>query len=423
MYLKGSKWSMMRRHRRINYWLVTFLVVMVGMFVYVDLVIIPTTPPLFVPTPTPTRDPRSYAQDAASLYAAGKISQAMDSYKQAILADPQNPDNYITLARLQVFAGEYKDAQTNAEDAILLNKNSALAHAVRGWALGMQDSYLEAEAAINQAITLDAKSALTHAYYAEILSREGDETKIGNMDKAASESRLALQLDPNIVETHRARGIVLEATGNYQEAIPEFEAAIKINDKIADLHLSLGRNYINITNYANAVTEFTKAYALNPNDPWPNYYISRTYMRTGDRAKAIQYAELAVKDGPSDPWMEGNLGSQYYANGQYDKAILYLRLFVRGGTTSDGIEVKGVPLSDDQRVLEFFARYGLALAKTNQCNEAVQIAQGILNNVKDETAVANAQIMITTCQENITGTSTPTVGSGSGTKPAVTPTS
>ncbi len=413
----------MRRRRRVNYWLVTFLVVLVGMVVYVDMVIIPTTPPLFIATPTPTRDPKSYAAEAAGLYAAGKISQAMDSYKEAVQADPQNAANYISLARLQVFAGDYPDAQTNAEDAILLNKNYALAYAVRGWALGMQGDYLEAEAAINQALTLDAKSALTHAYYAEILSLEGDETKIGNLDKAASESRLALQLDPNIVETHRARGIVLMATGNYQNAVPEFEAAIKINDNIADLHLSLGINLIDTTDYADAVTEFTRAYALNPTNPWPNYYISRTYYRTGDRRKAIQYAELAVKDGPSDPMMEGNLGSMYYSDEQYDKAIPYLRLFVRGGMTSDGIEVKGIPLSYDTRVLEFYARYGMALAKTNQCNEAVQIAQGMLVNVKDdEIAVSNAQAMIATCQENLTGTSTPTPETGAGTQPAATPT-
>jgi tetratricopeptide (TPR) repeat protein len=287
----------------------------------------------------------------------------------------------------------------------------------------MQGNYLEAEAAINQALTLDTNSALAHAYYAEILSMEGDTAKIGNLDKAASESRLALQLDPNIVETHRARGIVLMNTGNYQDAVPEFEAAIKINDNIADLHLSLGINLINTTDYADAVTEFTKAYALNPTDPWPNYYISRTYMRTGDRAKAIQYAELAVKDGPSDPTIEGNLGSQYYGDKQYDKAIPFLRLFVRGGMTSDGIVVQGVPLSYDPRALEFYYRYGMALAYTNQCNEAVQIAQGMLVNVKgDANSVSNAQAMIQTCQENINGTSTPTPGTGGGAQPVSTPT-
>ncbi len=82
--------------------------------------------------------------------------------------------------------------------------------------------------------------------------------------------------------------------------------------------------------------------------------------------------------------MEGNLGSMYYADQQYDKAIPYLRLFVRGGTTTDGIAVTGVPLSYDARTLEFYARYGLALAKTYQCTEAVQIAQGMLANVKDD---------------------------------------
>jgi tetratricopeptide (TPR) repeat protein len=411
MYLKGSKWTMKRRHRRVNFWLVSFLLVMIGVFIYIDLVVVPVTPPLFIPTFTPTRDPKTYAEDASNLYAEGKINQAIDSYQQAIQADPQNANNYIALAEIQCLTGDFKDAQTNAENALLLNKNSDQAYAIRGWALGLQGNYLEAEGAIEQALSINANNPYTHAYYTEILALqlEAGNAPIGTFDKAQSESMKGLDLNSNIMETHRARGILLEVTGNTTDAIKEFETAIQFNDNIASLHESLGETYMINGDYSEAVTELTKAYALDPTNPWPNYYISRTYYQTGDKPLAIQYAELAVKDGPSEPFIEGNLGSMYYWDQQYDKAVTYLRLAVRGGSTDTGATVEGLPLSYNSRVLEYYSRYGLALAYTNQCSEAVQIAQAMLDGVKnDEYAVYNAQTMISTCEQNLSGTSTPT---------------
>ena len=424
MYLKGSKWTMKRRHRRINFWLVAFLLAAVGIFVYLDLVVVPTTPPLFIPTATPTRDPKSYAVDAANLYAAGKINQAIATYQQAIQADPQNQDNYIALAQIQCFTGDYKDAQTNAEDALLLNKNNDMAYAIRGWALGLQGNYLEAEGSIQQALEINPNNPYTHAYYTEILAlqlQDGN-APIGTFDKAQSESTNAINLNPNIMETHRARGILLYVTGNMSEAITEFETAIKYNANIADLHELLGEALLNNQQYSDAVTELTKAYALDPTDPWPNYYISHTYYQTGNQPLAVQYAQLAVKDGPSDPYIEGNLGSMYYWSKDYEKAIPYLRLAVRGGKADDGSTVVGLPLSYNNQVLTFYSRYGLALAFTNQCSEAVQIAQAMLDGVKnDDTAVYNAQTIIKTCEANLTGASTPTVNSGAEQSASPTP--
>jgi tetratricopeptide (TPR) repeat protein len=74
----------------------------------------------------------------------GKISQAIDLYTQAIQADPKNASNYLALARLQVYIGQYKDAQPNIENAILLNKNNAVAVAMLGWDMAYQSDYLSA---------------------------------------------------------------------------------------------------------------------------------------------------------------------------------------------------------------------------------------------------------------------------------------
>jgi tetratricopeptide (TPR) repeat protein len=404
MYLKGSKWSLNRKRKRTKPWLLLVLVAFIAAFIYIERTIVPTLNPLFIPTATATRDPRAYSAEAEALAKEGKVSLAIDAYKTAILADPQNASNYVALARLQVLSGELDDALINSENALLLNKNNALAYAVRGWILGLQGEYQLGEASLKTALEIDPNSALANAYLAEILTLRVSEGKglVGTIDEAAEASRRAQLLDPNSMETHRARGLVLEQTGNFAEAIAEYQAAIQINDKFADLHLALGRTLLATEDYSNAIDEFIQANALNPSDPLPETYIARAYVKIGEYAKAIQYAQQAVTDNPEDPYMYGNLGSMLYRNQQYSDAILALRIAIRGGTTDDGKVVKGLPLDYTMRIMEFYYTYGLALARLNQCGEAVQIAQTILQTVMDdETSVYNAQEMINICQANL----------------------
>ena len=59
---------------------------------------------------------------------------------EAIRIKPDDPSIYISLARVQIFAGKYDDALVNAENSLLLNPNNSMAHAVRGWALSSDGS-------------------------------------------------------------------------------------------------------------------------------------------------------------------------------------------------------------------------------------------------------------------------------------------
>lgn len=391
---------MNRRKRRPNYfaWAIFVLVVLFGY--YFDQVYLPTQPSPFEPTPTPTRPPESFVTEAQALYSEGKLLPAIDAYKAAINASPQDSSLYVALARVQVFAGEYEEAQKNAENALLLNPNNALAHGVHAWALDFQGNNGEAQASIQEALRLDPNNALIHAYYVEILISSGFE----GIEKAIDESKVALALDPNIVETHRARALLLEATTNYEEAIAEYQAAININPNIPDLYIGLGLNYRVLQVYDQAVTAFTRANALNPADPYPDLYISRTYATIGEYAKSLQYAETAVQDRPDDASLRGNLGVMYYRNFFWPEAIQQLGYTIYGGLTEDGVAIEGIPLVNDPRVAEFYYTYGLALARTNQCGEALPIAQMIQARVPaDENATFAASEIIRICSENLSG--------------------
>ncbi|HEX9332162.1 MAG TPA: tetratricopeptide repeat protein [Anaerolineales bacterium] len=405
---------MTRRRKRPNLfgWTLFGLVILFGY--YFNQVYLPSQPNPFEATPTVTRSPESYVSEAGDLFKEGKLPQAIEAYQSAINASPQDPVLYIALARVQVWAGQYEEAQANAENAILLSPESSMAHAVRAWALDFQDGKNgDALEEIQKALDLDDRNALAHAYNVEILV---DSNLFDNYAKAAEESKVALGLDPNLLEAHRARGYILSTLGtegnNYELAIQEYRQAIQLNPKLAVLHIELGQNLRLLQVYEDAIKEFTLANTLNPPDPEPDYLISRTYATQGDYAKALQYAETAVKDNPTDARWRGNYGVMLYRNFDYEKALAQFSLAINGGKNDAGQEVRSLALTNDQRVTEYYFTYGLALAHMNQCGQALKISQQLQTVASgDETVMEAANKIVEICQENLNNpavdTSTP----------------
>src|SRR5512137_770177 len=141
MYLRGSKWSMSKRRKPLNYFNIILLAVFIAAMAYFDVFIAPAVQPIGFPTMTPTRDPESYITDAEQLFEQGKLTQAIEAYQMAIASRPKDAAVYIALAKVQVWAGKYEDAQVSAENALLLNPNNSTAYAVRGWALDFKGDY------------------------------------------------------------------------------------------------------------------------------------------------------------------------------------------------------------------------------------------------------------------------------------------
>ena len=395
---------MNRRRQHFNWFRIILLSLLIAGGLYLDKFVIPATSSIFEPTPTATRPAEAYLTEAQTLFDQGKLLQSIEAYRQAIAIKPKDPTIYIALARVQVFAGEYKDAQDSAENALLLDPNNSMANAVRAWALDFQGNYLQAEASIKRSLELDPNNAVAHAYYAEILVDEGPDT----IQKAITESQTAYNLAPDTLETHRARGYVLEATANYEDAVREYQAAITKNNNIADLHLQVGINYTALSMYDQAVQEFTNASALDPSNPMPAYLISRTYSTVGQFAKAMQYAQTAVKDDPINPRYHGNLGVMYFYNALFVDAVKELALAVNGGTTDTGQKVVAIQLvPGSPRIAEIYFTYALALAKVGRCGETLQVAQTVQGTIPtDDLAVSRANDAIKTCQQNLTSSST-----------------
>jgi tetratricopeptide (TPR) repeat protein len=414
MYLSGSKWNTRRKRPPLNLWRILLLLGLIGGAVYVERFLVPSVPPLFVPTPTPTRSPATFALEAETLFQAGRLDQAAESYRLAIGASPQDPDLYVALARTLVFAGKPVEAETEARNALLIEPDLPSAHAVLGWALDFRgaDHLIEAEAEVQAALASDPDSALAHAYLAEILIDQYVTLDEGDYRDAVAAADRAVTLDPNIVETHRARGYVLENTSNYEEALSEYERALAINPNLWLIHLAIGDMYLNQTvpDLDKAVQAYLNASAFDPTSPEPLRRIAKAYSNFGEYGKASQYASDATTLAPADAGLHGDLGVSYFKNSDFDQAIAELSLAVRGGTTAGGVAVLGLPIDPQSpRGVSFYYTLGLALAEVDRCDEASPIFEALLRGVPDdEVAVGNATEGLVICGI-VTPTATPVV--------------
>lgn len=99
-----------------------------------------------------------------------------------------------------------------------------------------------------------------------------------------------------------------------------------------------------------------------------------------------------------------------YHNNDLEGAIQELGLAVLGGVTADGVQVTGLALDPaDGRVVEFYYTYGLALAKSARCDEAIQIFNALIRGVPDdEDAQAGALEGLGICGQAQTPTPTET---------------
>jgi tetratricopeptide (TPR) repeat protein len=242
---------------------------------------------------------------------------------------------------------------------------------------------------------------LVLAFYSEVVI----DNNINDYEQALELAEQSLALGPDLLETHRAVGYVWERTGNYIQAVEAYEAAKSINPNLPRLHIDIGNMLQAQGDTAGAVESYKDAIALAPESVEPLRRIAQAYARIGEYGKASQFAKDAVDLEPGNARLRGDLGRMYYHNNVLEDAVIQLELAIRGGTNEVGEWVEGMPLAEpglapDDRVVEFYYTYGLALAKLERCDEAVPIFQALLQGVPDnEIAVFNAEEGLIICGE------------------------
>ncbi len=116
-----------------------------------------------------------------------------------------------------------------------------------------------------------------------------------NLSRADAASRRALELDPELAETHVSRGLVLSLRGQHDAAEPEFETAVRLNAQLFEAYYSYARDSFMQGKLDKAVRLYERAMALRPDDYQSPLLVAQIYADLGRAADAEAIRRRGLK--------------------------------------------------------------------------------------------------------------------------------
>ena len=121
--------------------------------------------------------------------------------------------------------------------------------------------------------------------------------KKGELDRAISEYKKAIELDPRYLEARMNLGIAHANKGMVDEAISELKRALTHSPNFVEAHINLGVIYGNNGKLDEAVSEFKHAIAIEPNHATAHNNIAFAYYLKGNYKLAMVHIDKAMKLG------------------------------------------------------------------------------------------------------------------------------
>ncbi len=276
-----------------------------------------------------------YFADTISNSLVVATKAAKEIYEKGVSANPNDPLNYVGLAKVANYLGDDKTAnemRTKAKSFLLPYKNLkkisppakdyafALAKIAESYAKdGMVDTSL-ALPLIRQAITIDSKNA-------EIFLIAGDlYMMVTDGSNAIKNYNLAQFADPQSPTAAMKIGYVYVKGRALQQAIPNFEEAIRLNANYAPAYRELGQLYWRAGRLEQSKANFKKYLELTAgNIPAKTRYVNSLFY-AGDYEEVIKNVEEILAVDKSRGYMNRLAGYSYYEkeNPDYDKALSYM---------------------------------------------------------------------------------------------------
>lgn len=309
-------------------------------------------------------------------------SLAIAEYQQANALEPNNPEPFIKIGRIQLLTADYPKAEENLKKAVSLQPGNIDAQIYLGRTL-LQERKLDEAKTVFNGISADANQTAQYykgimaAYFGDyenakkLLTKAVDlggspdiAKKAQNYLEAFSEFDFNQGGQPSHLKTLLGRSYA--QTGEYQMAIPLLFDVIKEEKDYRDAWIILGYSYLNTGKYQDAVEALEQAKILDPQNAETFFYLGLGYYGQNN----LQLAASSLEQSKS-------LGFQPVIQVDQKLAEIYLELKQYDKSAQNYENV--LALNDDN--INYYIRpMWLYIEKLNQPSKAVTLAQKAFNN-------------------------------------------
>lgn len=171
--------------------------------------------------------------------------EAVGIYDLAVVADPNDPNNYAWRGYANINSGDYVDAQADYNTVIDADPNSFDGHNSLCWAYGELGEFEKSLNHCNQALELaDAPLDYVIAYE----NRCWVNVEMGNYDIAYHDCTQVFEIQPNCTHESCALayynlGRIAMAQGDTETAIDHFNRAYLYGSQYAEMYLEIAQVY------------------------------------------------------------------------------------------------------------------------------------------------------------------------------------
>ena len=182
----------------------------------------------------------------------------------------------------------------------------------------------EADRASRRAMELAPEIGQTHA------SRGFALFLMSRLDEAGQEFQKAIELDPKQFDARYFQARAWYQQGEHERAVELFEEAVRVKEDhearyfAAQTYTALGREEAAKKAYQRALPVIDKHLELNPHDARAWTMAAVSHSRLGDRERGLASAERALDADPDDAAVLYNVACFYALEGEPDRAIACL---------------------------------------------------------------------------------------------------
>jgi len=252
----------------------------------------------------------------------GNIDKAIEAFKKAIEANPDDPRSYSNLGIAYELTRDYEKAREAYEKAIEINpKNLSAVNNLAGLSL-LQGQPDEALSLFDESISSDPLYVEPYLNIARFFM----ETR--EFEAAEFYLRKVIDIENDNNEARNLLGIVTNMTERPEEAVEHNQEALRRDANESSVLSNLGTAFRNTGDLKRAIIAFEKAGELNPGSITIMNNLGVLYRETGFFEKAEGFFKRAIDIFPENPFPYFNIAELFIAMNEYDRAVKYLKKYV-----------------------------------------------------------------------------------------------
>jgi len=203
-------------------------------------------------------NPRHWYSTGAMYFNMGQFQAAIDCYRKTVALNPNFQDGYFDIGDAFYKLGQYQEAVDSYRKAVALKPDFFKAYANMGNALGALGQHRAAIGCYQKAIAL--KPDFAEAYF----NMGNSFNDLGQHQTAIGCYQKAIALKPDFAEAYSNMGNVFSGLGQHQTAIGCYQKAIALKPDFAEAYSNIGSEFYNLSQYQKAIDHYQKAVALKP---------------------------------------------------------------------------------------------------------------------------------------------------------------